>query len=168
MNRFILATVALLLINFNLWAQQQVAIKYAAEIMAQATLKGDYETLANYTQPKVITLMGGREKMIAVVKNGMAAMKNQGVTFKEASVGTPGKVVNTGTALYAVVPQRIVMQTNQGSISTSTSLLACSMNKGKTWYFTDAGNMTDAQLKQLFPGVLGKLVIPKRTTPVMQ
>ena len=167
MKKFTLALLILITLCTCSWAQQQAAIKQAADVMAQAFIKGDYLTLAKYTHPKVVAMMGGKEKMVAIVKNGMTQMKNQGVTFKEATVGAPGKIISTGTALYAVVPQRFVIQANGQSISSSTSLLACSTDKGKSWTFTDAGKMTDEQVKKLFPGVLGKLVIPKQTMPAM-
>lgn len=147
--------------------QQQNQIKIMAEHMAKATLSGDYKTLAKYTHPKIVKMMGGQDNMIATLSDTFKKMHSQGYMFENATVGTPGKVVTVGKELYAVVPQRIQMKANGMSISTTTSLLANSADNGKHWYFTDAGSMTDEQVKKLFPGLSGKLVIPKRTMPVL-
>lgn len=162
-----LATLLIIVTTFlNGVAQQQQQIKQAAELMAKATLKGDYKTLAKYTHPKVVKMMGGREKMVTILSSAINQMKSQGITFEDATVGDPQKIITVGTELYTVLPQRIVMKVNGQTISNASTLLANSSDKGKTWYFTDAGGMTDQQIKQLFPGVLGKLTINKRTTPV--
>lgn len=149
-------------------AQQKTQIKQQAQLMANATIKGDYKTLVKYTHPKIVNMMGGKEKMIAVVNKGVSQMQTNGITFKQALIGEPGNILNTGTGLYAVIPQKLIMNANGRTMTTTSSLLASSTDKGKTWYFTDAGNISDEQLKQLFPGVLGKLTIPKRTMPVVE
>ena len=135
--------------------------------MAKATLNGDYKTLVKYTHPKVVKMMGGKDKMVTVLTSSISQMKSQGVSFEKANIGEPGKTISVGTELYSVLPQQLVMKANGQKFSTTSTLLASSADKGKTWYFTDAGGMTDQQIKQLFPGVLGKLTINKRTAPII-
>ena len=45
-------------------------IKQQAESTANAILSDDYETLIRFTHPRVIELVGGREKMISLIKKG--------------------------------------------------------------------------------------------------
>ena len=165
--KYLVTLVLLITTFFSSNAQQEKQIKQAAELMAKATLNGDYKTLTKYTHPKVVKMMGGSEKMITVLSGAINQMKSQGVSFDGATIGEPVKPITVGTELYTVMPQKIVMKANGQKISTTSTLLANSPNKGKTWYFTDAGGMTDQQIKQLFPGVLGKLTIAKRSAPVV-
>ncbi len=148
-------------------AQQLEQIKAAAELMAKAMLGNDFKTLARYTNPKVVAMMGGVDNMMAVLNKGVKEMKSRGASISDVEIGMPPSIVTSGTELYAVVPEHLIMQANGSMFSTSSSLIAMSPDKGKHWYFTDAGNMSEAQLKQLFPKVYTKLVIPKRSIPMM-
>jgi hypothetical protein len=148
-------------------AQHAEKIKKDAEIMCKATLNGDFNTLAGFTHPIVLKAMGGKDKMIGVLTNGFRQMKTEGMSFYEAGVGEPGEIINIGTELYSVVPQKVVMQAKGFKIHSTSSLLAISSNKGANWYFLDAGGMTDAQFKQFFPNAYGKIQIPKRVEPTV-
>lgn len=167
MKKFTLLALFITVLSFNSFAQQAAQIKAAAQIMATATLNGDYKALAKYTHPKVVKMMGGQDKMITVVKQGLEQMKTQGYKIESVKVGNPGKVITTPSGLYSALSQSTVLNVNGKKLSNTSTLLANSADKGKTWSFVDAGGMTDAQLKQIFPDVVGKLEIAKRTAPVL-
>jgi hypothetical protein len=56
-------------------------IKQQAEQLAAAMVSNDYQTIVNFTYPKVVELLGGRDKMISIIKNGNIEMVKQRITF---------------------------------------------------------------------------------------
>ncbi len=147
-------------------AQYSARIKETAELMAAATKKNDLNTLAKYTYPKVLAAMGGRDKMIAAIQKGFKEMAAKGITFKDVSLGEPGKVVKAGNELHCLIPQYLSLNVTGGYITSTSSLLAVSADQGKSWTYVDAGNMTEQHIKILFPNFNKSLVIPPKTTPV--
>jgi len=165
MKHFFTLTLFLIGAALKTSAQHQEQIKTTAEIIAKATINSDFKTVVRYTYPKVLKMMGGEKKMIETMDKGLAQMKSQGTAVIGATIGIPGKTFDTGGEQYAVVPEKIVMQSNGVKFFTNSSLLAISLDKGKNWYFIDAGNISQQNLKILFPNFPKGLVIPKQTKP---
>lgn len=152
------------ILAFNAFGQQGV-IKERAQAMVTNTLNDDFGALADYTYPKVLQAMGGREKMIGVLKASTAQMKAQGATIKSGTIGEPGPVIKKIKAWFSVVPEDIALSVKDGELWSSSNLLAVSEDKGKKWTFIDVGNMSDQTLHSLFPE-LKDLSIPKQSQPV--
>src|SRR5436190_12509726 len=69
-------------------------IKQKADQTNQALVRGDYATVAALTHPKLVQLMGGREKMISTMKSTLSEMKAHGVQFKSATIDNPTDAVS--------------------------------------------------------------------------
>jgi hypothetical protein len=57
------------------------AAQAEAQAISDATLKGDFEKLADHTHPKVIEVMGGRRKMIERTRQKIEEVKRDRVTL---------------------------------------------------------------------------------------
>jgi len=114
----------------------------------------------------MVEAMGGEQKIIAMMNEAIVKMNSQGVSIKNAVIGQPGKILNTGTRLYAIVPEKIFLASNDKKFYANGTLLAISVDKGATWTYVDAGNRGDDLLKQFFPDIKGRLTIPKQSPPV--
>lgn len=134
--------------------------------MGKATLNSDYKTIVKYTHPKLLALAGGSEKMLSLIKESLEQAKLQGVKIESVTMSEPTKTVTIGSGLYSTLLQTVVMSMHNQKLSNTSTILANSTDKGKNWTFVDAGGMSDEQLKQLFPEIIGKINITKRTTPV--
>ncbi|QIE58203.1 hypothetical protein G5B37_01065 [Rasiella rasia] len=134
-------------------------------IMADAIKRGDFETLADYTYPYIIELMGGRDTMISLTENATTQMKQQGIDFKTVVLGKPAEIYKAGEELHCLVPQTIELTTPQGIIVNKSYLLAVSSNNGKRWYFIDATQLTDENVLDIFPNFNSNLKIPAQTPP---
>ena len=154
-------------INANTYAQDTAKIRKDAQALVQATKMSDFKTVVKFTYPPVVKSLGGPDKMIEVLNKSLAEMKNQGASIIGGDIGRPGKILHAGTKLYSVVPEKVIIESNGTRLYANSSLLAISLNNGDTWYFIDAGNMSDIQVKQAFPEIYGKLTIPKRSDPVV-
>jgi hypothetical protein len=166
--KFLLKVFLILLIPAASFAQDTVKLKRQAQAVADALVKGDYSTVVDHTYPKIVAQMGGKEKMIATIKQGMEQMSAQGFSFADAAVGSPGKFYKAGTEIHCLIPQRIALKSPNSRIVNNSYLLAVTKNGGKFWYFLDINKGTYNMVPKLFPNFNKKLVIPEPTQPTMQ
>jgi hypothetical protein len=145
-------------------------VRAKAQACADAMLKGDYEAFVGYTHPKVIELVGGREKMLETLRKGTAQMKAQGIAFVSFDVAAPANVIGAGKPRQlAVVPTKFEMTSGTTHIKQEGFLLAVSDDAGKSWTFIDGAGLTDKeQLKQFLGDVPAELKLPARKPPVVE
>lgn len=141
-------------------------IKEQGEKMAASFMQQDFNSFANYNYPKVVEMMGGKEKMVEVLESGIKSMQEQGSTFLNVTVGDPSDVITIGEELQCTVPQTTEMKVPDGRVVSESTLIAISSDKGANWYFFDTSGKDIATLKQTLPNLSDALVIPQNTKPV--
>ena len=141
-------------------------IKKQAELTAKALLNDDYETLIKFTYPKVIELVGGRDKMISLIKKGKIEMGQQGISFDKVIIGKPSKTVIAGDEIHCLVPQTVYMKVPKGKLKSETQLLAVSRDNGSNWFFIDAVSLTKDNIKRVLPNYNFDLVLPTKSEPI--
>ncbi len=146
----------------------KATIKQQAQSCAKALLASDYDGVVKYTHPRVVSLVGGKEAMVAVLKRGTAQMRADGISFEDASVGTPEEPKKIATWLTSVVPQHIVMKVPGGHLHQDAFLLGISEDDGKNWVFLDLGPITKAQFAQVFPELESQVPLPEKKKPVFK
>jgi hypothetical protein len=167
MKHFCILLFTLVLTGFTVSAQDhRNQIKQIAQLIADATVRGDFGSVLDHTYPKFVNAHGGKDSVLAAIKNGMEKMKAQGTPLEitNAIIGTPGAEVEIGETIYCILPETISLKMNGQIYDATSSLLALSLDKGQTWWFLDAGN--PASLRKLLPDV-DKLNIPLQTAPVL-
>ena len=93
--------------------EQSTTLKDQATECARIVLDENYELLPKYSHPKIITAMGGSERMIESVKQMIAQVNSQGIEFLDAEIGTPGPISKTSDGtLISLVPQKAIMTIN--------------------------------------------------------
>ncbi len=156
-----------LLISNSSFAQTDYSsIKAQAEESSRAYLSDDYGKLADYTYPRVIELMGGRERMIAFVKKSTDDMKAEGITFISHEVTAPTKVEIIGKQKFAILPVTLQLKAPGGRIVQNSFMIGISDDGGNRWTFIDGAGVDAEKMKILIPSAAGKLVIPERQQPV--
>jgi len=141
-------------------------IKEQAELTAKALLNDDYETLIRFTYPKVIELVGGRDKMISLIKKGKIEMGEQGISFEKVIIGKPSNIVIAGSEIHCLVPQTVYMKVPKGKLKSGTQLLAVSQDNGSNWFFIDAVNLNKENIKIVLPNYNFDLVLPPKNEPI--
>jgi hypothetical protein len=134
------------------------AIRLQAQACADAMLKGDLETFANFTHPKLIELMGGRAKFIDAIKQGNAEMKAQKSAITGFSTRAPEGVVKGGNDLFAVVPMTLTLTQRETKVSHEGYLVAVSSDGGTKWTFITGDER--AKLKEILPNLPEELKLP--------
>jgi hypothetical protein len=134
------------------------AIRTEAQACADAMLKGDLETFANFTHPKLIELMGGRQKFIEAIKQGNAEMKAQKSAITGFSTRAPEGVVKGGNDLFAVVPMTLTVSQRDAKIKQEGYMVAVSSDGGTKWTFITGDER--AKLKEILPNLPDELKLP--------
>jgi hypothetical protein len=109
--------------------------------------------------------MGGKDKMINLISKEMQRIEDQGVVFLELSIGEPEEVYKAGEEIHCLVPQKVILENNDGKIISRSHLLAVSADLGKNWYFVDIAQLTSENVTVLFPKFNSDLKIPVKTEP---
>lgn len=135
-------------------------IKTEAERCALGLLARNYEVVIEYTHPKVVALVGGKEQMIETLKRGTEEMSAQGTTFERATIGEPQEPKTSGAIMYTLVPETITLKVPGGKSTTESVLVAVSNDGGKKWVFVDGESMTPENMKLVLPELVGKISIP--------
>jgi hypothetical protein len=142
-------------------------IKRDAEQIVKAIFIGDFELVLKYTYPEMLKLVGGKEMMIETIKKTFAEFKSQGISLKNVIIGQPGGFVKTQSKLFSIVPEEIFLNVNGKTLYSKSALLAISVDSGLNWYFIDAAGLTDEKVQELFPEANRKLILPKKSQPVL-
>ena len=158
---------AFLLIGAFTFAQNDHSenIKRDGNKMINFMIEKDYENLSRFTYPVIIEWMGGKEKMINLISKEMQRIEDQGVVFLELSIGEPEKLYEAGKEIHCLVPQKVILENENGKIISSSHLLAVSVDLGENWYFVDTAQLTSENVTVLFPKFNSNLQIPDKLQP---
>ena len=126
----------------------------------------DYLKVLELTYPKVIETGGGREKMIATMKDEIKGMETEGVALLSTIPGPPTNFVHDAGSIYAVVPLTVKMKAQNGVYQTEGTLIGISADGGTNWTFIDAAGEDEKKLQVLLPNILEKLKLPSEKPPV--
>ena len=166
MRQIQLTFLLILLTKVSFGQVDSKVIKEQAESTAKALLNDDYETIIKFTYPKVIELVGGRDKMISLIKKGKVEMGQQGITFDKVTIGKPSKTVIAGDEIHCLVPQTVYMKVPNGKMKSETQLIAVTRDKGTNWYFIDAVNLNKENVRRVLPNYNFDLILPTKKQPV--
>lgn len=141
------------------------ALKQQADTMAQLLLKKDYSSFVKYTYPAIITMAGGKDKLLSGLKTAMKNMEAQGYTITKVEIGEPSAMVKKDKEWQCTVPEILELKTKDGRLVTKSTLIAVSKDNGKNWYFIDTQGKNISTLKEQLPNLSSALVIPAKEQP---
>src|SRR5471030_88935 len=96
-------------------------LKKALTIMADATVKGDYSTLADLTYPKALAKLGGKDSVVMLIKKTFDKFKEQGMYIKGLNINEPDSIFTIADNLFCIATQTTIVKVNNGSISANSS-----------------------------------------------
>jgi hypothetical protein len=118
--------------------------------LKNAFLEEDFSTVADYTFPKIIEMMGGKEKMVEVTKNTFSKMKSQGFILDEISFKDSSNFFTHNGDLQSTITKVLVMDTPNGKVKTETTMIAISKDEGENWVFFDTSGMQKASVQSFY------------------
>ena len=143
-------------------------IKAQAQSMGQLLLKKDFKGFAKYTLPKVMEIVGGEEAMIQMMESSSSEMEAGGTKFLNVTYGEPSAIITNGKELQCTLPQTTEIQVAEGIMVSQSTLIAVSIDNGKSWQFMDTSGQDLQTLKKSVPTLSDALVIPPTPEPVMK
>ncbi len=141
-------------------------IKKQAEIMAKLLLEKDFSSFTKFTYPKIVEMLGGKQKMIDILKRNSKEMLSKGIDFKNVTIDEPSRIFNKGKELQCTIPQTIEMKVPNGRLITKSTLIAISTDNGKNWYFVDTSGKNIQTMKKTLPNLSEELEIPEKKQPI--
>jgi hypothetical protein len=145
----------------------------AAENSAALT-SGNYARLVDLTYPKLVEMMGGRDKMIEMLRSGAEDMKAHGSAILGAEIAEPREIVTANDKQFAIVPMTVRVQVPEGTLRSNGFLIAVSDDRGKTWKFIDGAGLHKTSrneretLAQILPDFPAQLSLPAWEPPVLE
>jgi hypothetical protein len=133
----------------------------------EAVITGNYEKLIDLTYPRALELGGGRVRMTALMKEGVAKMKADGVEFLPAQIDQPREVIEVGGQKLVVVTYLLRMKVPGGTLTRESLLVGVKEKPGDEWTFVDVTAL-DAAVGRIFPSAAEKLRLPPRKQPVFR
>jgi hypothetical protein len=133
-----------------------------AKKCAEATYKSDVEALVDLTHPKVVAIMGGRDKAIKLMREVMKKTEDQGI--KMLSVGevlVPDKIYPSNGSYYCAVPVSFHVMIDDKKVLLRSGLIGVSADSGKTWKFLDI-NRGEKAVRELVPDIPADLKFPPK------
>lgn len=169
----IVTLISIVLIVNGAYAQADIqklrpSVKAAAKKMNDALVKKNLQEFVKTTHPKVIEgTPGGAEKIIKDLEAQLIAIEKDGANIVSAWTGEASSIIDTAGEYQCTIPQYMKrnIKDPKGVLTTQTTLIATSPDKGKTWYFIDATDRTLAQWKTVFPTLSSQLVIKPSPEP---
>ncbi len=139
------------LIGLNLSAQtDNENLNTQLENMKSAFMEKDFALVADYTYPKVLEMMGGKEKMVEVVSASVAKMESQNFFFKSIAYKNSSDLMERNGDLQCAITQVMVMDTPDGKVQNETALIAISQDNGKNWVFLDTSGMSRTSVESFY------------------
>jgi hypothetical protein len=153
---------------------QTQRIRILAAENSAALTSGNYARLVDLTYPKLVEMIGGRDKMIEMLRSGTEDMKAHGSAILGAEVSEPKEVVTAGDKQFAIVPITVRVQVPDGTVRSNSFLVAISEDRGKTWTFIDGAGLHKTSggeresLAQILPAFPAQLSLPPWEPPVVE
>jgi len=138
-----------------------------ANLMASAFKSGDYKTYVSYLHPILISGVGGEAKMMGVLDKQMRQLKDKKVMINEIAFDTPTDILQSKNEFQCTISQHTVLKSVNSKAITYSTLIAISVDKGKSWKFIDTSNMDASMVRKLFPNLNSKIIIPPKQKPLV-
>ena len=136
--------------------------------MKTSFLNSEYEVIVKYTFPKVVEMMGGEEAMLKTTGETMDQMKAGGFSFLDISFSDPSAFLEQNGFSQCTLNQILVMDTPQGKMESTTTLMAVSGDDGQNWSFLDASGVPENLISTIFPDIHPDIVPIQTVIPIVQ
>lgn len=137
-----------------------------AKAYSEAMIKGDFETMIQYTNDQQIQISGGPSYLVKDLEADFVARNN---TLKPTDVNI---LVEGGQAVYlkqlqTIVTQELIVDFGGQSFKMYQFLFASSKDKGENWTFVDLSKHDENSFREFFPNFSKELAFPEAREAVL-
>jgi hypothetical protein len=134
-----------------------------ANLMIESYEKGDYDSFINFTHPKIINGIGGKDKFIAMLKKGLGTE----FTIISNELSKPNKLIVDEHIYQCAFSQKQVFSYKGQKYYTLSTLIGISYDVGVNWFFISVTKNKLSDLKVHFPELSDKLQLYIQTNPIL-
>ena len=166
--RRVIIVFALILTGHFLYAQiDSIAILENAlaegERMNNAFHNRDYDVFIEYSHPRIIEMVGGKEKMKEMLTK-QGEIKEVSDMLISAELYLPQKLIIQDSTFQCSIIQKQIMNFDGQKFYGLSTLVGVSYDKGKKWFFISATKSL-AKMQTVFPELSDDLEVIKQTAP---
>jgi hypothetical protein len=134
--------------------------------MGDAFLKEDYDSFVEFMYSPVFDKIGGKDIIIAGMKNAIAEMSLKGIKIVGVNFGEPMDILNSNNTLQSLISQIINIKMPEGTLMSTAYLFAISEDEGKSWHFIDVSNKSTQQILDIIPIFSTEIKVPSWQKPL--
>jgi hypothetical protein len=138
-----------------------------ANQMATLYKVGDYKGYVNFIHPVIVKDAGGKSKMIELLNNQNTQIKSKGIAINSIVFNPPSEIVKSKNELQCTISQHTELKPAKGRVITYTTLIAVSIDNGKSWKFIDTSNKDIKAIRTVFPNLSNKIILPPKQKPTV-
>ena len=132
-----------------------------AKITSKATLEMDFKTVLKHTLPKVVSMMGGEDAALTLLKSTFESMASQGFVFEKADIISVSDIVEEQGQYRCVIEGYNQMKMANQRIKSKSYLLGIYNSDEGYWWFVEAKQLKNqAMIDVVLPNFETKLDIP--------
>lgn len=167
MRKFLIFTIASIIIVHNTTAQGDVELNAALEKLTNISLTGNAEGMAELTSPRLIRVMGGKENALKLFKESYLSLGDQGLKIDTVINYTDTGIFETSKIRFSFIPQLLVMSIPDANkkMMNVTTLMGIKEPDTEDWTFIDYNQMTKENFDMLFPELKDKITFPRNISP---
>ena len=139
---------------------KETVTKHMDAILGSAE-KGDLDTLAFYTHPNIIKMMGGREAFDKAMGVFVAQIKNGTIAIVSSEKGEGEGYYKSDTHELYYVRTKVVMKLGENPMTFHGIQLGIKALDTKDWKYIDIANKPEKQIRTIIPNIPEKFVLPK-------
>ena len=117
--------------------------------------------------PQIVEAMGGKAVVMDATRKANEEMAKQNVVVNKAKALKPVQKKEIKGTIYAVIPQEMEMKIPQGVLRQKAFMLGISKTPGTVWHFVSITRNNAKDLMEMFPDLLGEIVLPELEKPVL-
>ncbi len=138
-------------------AQVNDQLYKSAKEYAAANEDGNWKKVVSLTHPKLISFIGGEQKMLADASKGEAQMERNGLELVAFEISKPLEENRTENGIiFCAIPARVTIKDGKTKLYSEAPILAISEDGGNSWTFISVAQIDRLDLIELFPD------LPKR------
>ncbi|OYU97384.1 MAG: hypothetical protein CFE21_03580 [Bacteroidetes bacterium B1(2017)] len=169
-----LITLISLFVSLNLFGQAKTNSTGSVENLvkqvndyAQLVINKDTIKMVEKMYPKLVSMAGGREKVIEMTCYMYAKLASQGMSIDSVKFLKPNPIIETEDEFQTTLTQLLLMTVPAGKLFCKSTLIAISPDKGINWYFLDPSGHTLEGMRTDYPNLSEKLIIDPPVEPVL-
>jgi hypothetical protein len=134
-------------------------VQELAQRLCDATREGRYGVVADLTYPKLVEMVGGRQRLIDGMRSEFTAPGAP--RLLEMTSGEPLPVQGFGEYQVTFVPTATTIAADAKKFRGHTHMLAISSDGGGTWHFMSGNKQSHARIRVFIPEFPDSIPLPE-------